>query len=312
MVEKIIDPVDPALIEQELTPERFLRRTNKADNVIYVVDAKCAPHTMREIGRLREISFRASGGGTGKACDIDEFDLMAPPCRQLLVWNPHKREIIGAYRFIAGNDIKTNADGSPRIAMGHMFKFSPVFMRDYLPVTIELGRSFVRPEYQSTHAGVKAIFALDNLWDGLGALTVVHPEMKYLMGKMTMYPAYRHDCRNLLLAFLNLYFPDPDVLVRPIDPLETNADEQELESFFAGNDFKEDYRRLNAYIRDHGINIPPLVNAYMSLSPKMRMFGTAINHEFGEVEESGIFFKIDEIANQKKSRHIDTYIKDSM
>lgn len=312
MVEKIIDPVDPALIEQELTPERFLRRTNKADNVIYVVDAKCAPHTMREIGRLREISFRASGGGTGKACDIDEFDLMAPPCRQLLVWNPHKREIIGAYRFIAGNDIKTNADGSPRIAMGHMFKFSPAFMRDYLPVTIELGRSFVRPEYQSTHAGVKAIFALDNLWDGLGALTVVHPEMKYLMGKMTMYPAYRHDCRNLLLAFLNLYFPDPDVLVRPIDPLETNADEQELESFFAGNDFKEDYRRLNAYIRDHGINIPPLVNAYMSLSPKMRMFGTAINHEFGEVEESGIFFKIDEIANQKKSRHIDTYKKDSM
>ena len=312
MVEKIIDPVDPALIEQELTPERFLRRTNKADNVIYVVDAKCAPHTMREIGRLREISFRASGGGTGKACDIDEFDLMAPPCRQLLVWNPHKREIIGAYRFIAGNDIKTNADGSPRIAMGHMFRFSPAFMRDYLPVTIELGRSFVRPEYQSTHAGVKAIFALDNLWDGLGALTVVHPEMKYLMGKMTMDPAYRHDCRNLLLAFLNLYFPDPDVLVRPIDPLETNADEQELESFFAGNDFKEDYRRLNAYIRDHGINIPPLVNAYMSLSPKMRMFGTAINHEFGEVEESGIFFKIDEIANQKKSRHIDTYIKDSM
>ena len=312
MVEKIIDPVDPALIEQELTPERFLRRTNKADNVIYVVDAKCAPHTMREIGRLREISFRASGGGTGKACDIDEFDLMAPPCRQLLVWNPHKREIIGAYRFIAGNDIKTNADGSPRIAMGHMFRFSPAFMRDYLPVTIELGRSFVRPEYQSTHAGVKAIFALDNLWDRLGALTVVHPEMKYLMGKMTMYPAYRHDCRNLLLAFLNLYFPDPDVLVRPIDPLETNADEQELESFFAGNDFKEDYRRLNAYIRDHGINIPPLVNAYMSLSPKMRMFGTAINHEFGEVEESGIFFKIDEIANQKKSRHIDTYIKDSM
>ena len=312
MVEKIIDPVDPVLIEQELTPERFLRRTNKADNVIYVVDAKCAPHTMREIGRLREISFTASGGGTGTACDIDEFDLMAPPCRQLLVWNPHKREIIGAYRFIAGNDIKTNADGSPRIAMGHMFRFSPAFTRDYLPVTIELGRSFVRPEYQSTHAGVKAIFALDNLWDGLGALTVVHPEMKYLMGKMTMYPAYRHDCRNLLLAFLNLYFPDPDVLVRPIDPLETNADEQELESFFAGNDFKEDYRRLNAYIRDHGINIPPLVNAYMSLSPKMRMFGTAINHEFGEVEESGIFFKIDEIANQKKSRHIDTYIKDSM
>ncbi len=310
MIEKIIDPVDSKLIEQELTAERFLRRTNKADNEIYVVDAKCAPCTMREIGRLREISFRASGGGTGKACDIDEFDLMDPPCRQLFVWNPREREIIGAYRFISGDKVKINPDGSPRIAMGHMFRFSPTFMRDYLPVTIELGRSFVRPEYQSTKVGIKAIFALDNLWDGLGALTVVHPEMQYLMGKMTMYPTYPHDCRNLLLEFLKLYFPDPDELVRPIEPLVTHADEEELRAFFAGGNFKEDYRRLNAFIRDRGINIPPLVNAYMGLSPKMRMWGTAINHEFGEVEESGIFIKIDEIAAQKKSRHIDTYFKD--
>lgn len=304
----IIPPVDVDLLKTELTPQRLLRKTNKADNEIYIVDSHTAPHVMREIGRLREIAFRASGGGTGKECDIDEFDTMDPPCRQLLVWNPDSSEIIGAYRFITGPDIRI-VNGVPRIATAHMFHFSDRFIHEYLPYTIELGRSFVRLEYQSTRVGSKAIYALDNLWDGLGALTVVYPQMRYLFGKMTMYPTYDRDCRNLLLGFLNLYFPDPDCLVRPIEPLQgTAGDDPSLSQFFLGNDFKEDYRRLNAFIRQHGINIPPLVNAYMSLSPTMRMCGTAINHEFGEVEESSIFFSIDEITDEKKNRHIQSYI----
>lgn len=307
--EKIIDRIDTHLIEQELTPERFLRKTNKAGNEIYVVDAHNSPNVMREIGRLREIAFRHAGGGTGKACDIDEFDLMEPACQQLLVWNPEAREIIGAYRYILGSNMRFNGDGAPDIAMSHMFRFSPTFIKEFLPSTIELGRSFVTPEYQSSRVGAKGIFALDNLWDGLGALTVIHPELEYLFGKMTMYTSYPVDCRNLLLCFLHLYFPDGDKLAVPIEPLDTGRDLKELTSFFVKNDFKEDYRRLNTYIRSKGINIPPLVNAYMSLSPTMRMLGTAINHEFGGVEESGILIKIDEIADTKKSRHIDTYKK---
>ena len=307
--EKIIDRIDTHLSEQELTPERFLRKTNKAGNEIYVVDAHNSPNVMREIGRLREIAFRHAGGGTGKACDIDEFDLMEPACQQLLVWNPEAREIIGAYRYILGSNMRFNGDGAPDIAMSHMFRFSPAFIKEFLPSTIELGRSFVTPEYQSSRVGAKGIFALDNLWDGLGALTVIHPELEYLFGKMTMYTSYPVDCRNLLLCFLHLYFPDGDKLAVPIEPLDTGRDLKELTSFFVKNDFKEDYRRLNTYIRSKGINIPPLVNAYMSLSPTMRMLGTAINHEFGGVEESGILIKIDEIADTKKSRHIDTYKK---
>lgn len=305
--EQIIDPIDIRLIEQELTPERFLRKTNKAGNEIYIIDAHNSPHVMQEIGRLREIAFRHAGGGTGKACDIDEFDTMHPACQQLLVWNPGDREIIGAYRFILGSNMQFDSNGSPIIAMAHMFHFSPQFITDFLPGTLELGRSFVTPEYQSSRVGAKGIFALDNLWDGLGALTVIHPEIKYLFGKMTMYTSYPVDCRNLLLAFLHLYFPDRDRLVTPIHPLDTGHDLNEVASFFVGNDFNTDYRRLNTYIRNKGINIPPLVNAYMSLSPTMRMLGTAINHEFGDVEESGILIKIDEIADAKKSRHIDTF-----
>lgn len=307
MAEKIIDPVSDEELLAELTPDRLLRPTNKGNNEIYIVDAHTAPAVMREIGRLREIAFRTAGGGTGKACDIDEFDTMTPPCRQLIVWNPEEREIIGGYRYITGRDIRLDDKGRPRIATSHMFDFSPRFINEYLPLTIELGRSFVRLEYQSTRKGARAIYALDNLWDGLGALTVVHPEIKYLFGKVTMYPSYSAECRNMILYFLSKHFPDPDRLVTPITALDTGMDIPAMEALFTGGTFKEDYKILNKAIRDHGYNIPPLVNAYMSLSPTMRMFGTAINDEFGDVEESGIFFAISEIFEEKKQRHIGTY-----
>ena len=307
MNQKIIEPLAVGLIEAELTPERFLRTTNKGGNELYVVTAHNSPNTMREIGRLREIAFRLAGGGTGKDCDIDEFDTMDPPCSQLVVWDPDSKLILGGYRFIRGCDIRLDSEGVPRIATSHMFRFSDEFISDYLPFTLELGRSFVRPEYQSSRAGAKALYALDNLWDGLGALTVVYPEIKYLFGKVTMYPSYSVDCRNMILYFLHKHFPDNDNLVTPIKPLEANIDIAAMEKLFVGDCFKEDYKILNKSIRDYGFNIPPLVNAYMSLSLTMRMFGTAINDEFGNVEESGIFFAIEEIFEEKKQRHIGTY-----
>ncbi len=307
MNQRIIDPVDQDLIEAELTPERFLRTTNKGGNMIYVVDAHTSPNVMREVGRLREIAFRLAGGGSGKACDIDEFDTMDPPCRQLIVWDPDSKLILGGYRFICGKDIRTDSHGRPRIATSHMFDFSEKFLNDYLPYTLELGRSFVRPEYQSSRAGAKALYALDNLWDGLGSLTVINPEIKYLFGKVTMYPNYTSRCRDLILFFLHKHFPDREGLVRPIKALSLDSDPAELAEIFTGSNFKEDYMILNSAVRNLGDNIPPLVNAYMSLSPTMRMFGTAINDEFGNVEESGIFFAVDEILDEKKRRHIDTF-----
>lgn len=309
MQETIIDPVDSKDIEAELTRDRLLRKTNKGGNEIYVVNAHSAPAVMREVGRLREIAFRHGGGGTGKSCDIDEFDTMPTPCRQLIVWDPDEKLILGGYRVLTGPEMERDADGVPNIAMSHMFRFSQTFLDKYLPNTMELGRSFVRIGYQSSRAGSKAIYVLDNLWDGLGALTVEDPNIKYLIGKMTMYPSYNVECRNMLLYFLNKHFPDREQLAKPIIPLETHTDEELMKSIFTSDSFKEDYRTLNAHIREHGINIPPLVNSYMSLSPTMRMFGTAINYEFGNVEESGIFFAIEEIFEEKKKRHIGSYVK---
>lgn len=307
MNQKIIDPIDTNLIEAELTPQTWLRDTNKGHNRIYVVEAAKAPNTMREIGRLRETAFRAAGGGTGKDCDIDMYDTMSPSCRQLIVWDPVERIILGGYRYITGSDMRFLPDGSPRIATSHMFRFSEKFVNEYLPNTIELGRSFVRTEYQSSRAGSKALFALDNLWDGLGALTVIHPETKYLFGKVTMYPSYSRECRNMILYFLEKYFPDNEQLVTPIQPLDTQMDTASLNALFSGGNFAEDYRILNKAVRSYGFNIPPLVNAYMGLSPTMKVFGTAINDEFGDVEETGIFLAISEIFEEKKQRHIGTY-----
>lgn len=303
----IIPPVDVLLIKQELSRDFFLRTTNKAGNEIYIFRAHEAPNTMQEIGRLREEAFRFYGGGTGKSTDIDDFDTDPEGYTQLIVWDPSQEAILGGYRFIFGNEVRILPDGRPHLATGEMFDFSPLFMKKYLPHTIELGRSFVSLPYQSTRMGSKSMFALDNLWDGIGALTIINPRMKYFYGKVTMYANYNREARNLILYFLDKHFHDYEELVRPTHPLPIEVDPNKMRELFPTNNFRANYRTLNKYVRSIGINVPPLVSAYMSLSPNMRVFGTAINHEFGQVEETGILIAVDQILEDKRERHILTF-----
>ena len=309
-MEEIIAPISKEILKSELTEDKKLRRTNKINNDIYIITAHNAPNVMKEIGRLREIAFRAGGGGTGLSMDIDEYDTMENPYRQLIVWNPESEEIIGGYRYILGTDVRMDEHGHPILATAHMFNFSQEFLNDYLPQTIELGRSFVTLEYQSTRSDAKGIFALDNLWDGLGALTVLMPNVKYFFGKMTMYPSYNRLGRDMILYFLKKHFGDKDKLVVPTEPLLLETDEKELATLFLEEDFKADYRILNREVRSLGCNIPPLVNAYMGLSPTMRVFGTGINYEFGNVEETGILIAVNEILEDKRIRHMDSFAKE--
>lgn len=309
-MQDIINPIDRALLKSELTKDKMLRRTNKSNNEIYIVTAHDAPHVMQEIGRLREIAFRYYGGGTGCPVDIDEFDTMENAYRQLVVWSPDDEQILGGYRFLCGSDVKFDETGKPLLATSHLFNFSDTFNTRFLPYTVELGRSFVTLEYQSTRSGAKGLFVLDNLWDGLGALSVIDPTLQYFFGKVTMYNTYNPQARNMILYFLSMHFPDPDGLITPIHPLETHTDLEKMKTLFKYDNFKDNYKVLNQEVRKFGINVPPLVNAYMSLSPKMRVFGTAINYEFGEVEETGILIAIDEILEDKKKRHIETYLKE--
>ncbi|WP_088655316.1 GNAT family N-acetyltransferase [Geofilum rhodophaeum] len=303
----LIPPVPTDLLEAELTKDIFVRKTNKGDNRIYDFSAHEAPNLLREVGRLRELSFRSAGGGTGKELDLDDYDTSEVPYRQLIVWDPSEKEILGGYRYIMGNEVKKNAKGEIEIATAKMFHFSEAFINEYLPYTIELGRSFVQPNYQSSKMGAKSLFALDNLWDGLGSLMVNNPFMKYFFGKVTMYTQSNQEARDLIRSFMGLYFRDKNKLVYPKNPVESTIPEEVVKALFSGQSYTEDYKILSKKVRELGENIPPLINAYMNLSPSMKSFGTAVNDGFGDVEETGIIITIRELYEAKINRHVNSY-----
>jgi hypothetical protein len=306
-MEDIVAALPKEMIEAELTRERFVRKTNKGNNLIYDFDAHESPILMQEVGRLREISFRMAGGGTGKSIDIDEYDSNPVPYRQLIVWDPDEKEILGGYRYIMGDKVAEAPETTHLLATSHMFHFSDKFIKEFLPQTIELGRSFVQPVYQSSKAGAKSLYALDNLWDGLGGLVVKNPKMHYFFGKVTMYTHYNQVARDYILGFMRKHFRDNDNLVYPYKPVELKLSQKELDEVFCNDTFADDYKVLNKKVRELNENIPPLINAYMNLSPSMKTFGTAINDEFGDVEETGIIIKIHDLYKAKVERHFDTF-----
>ncbi len=308
-MEAIIEPIDKRLLISELTPDKFLRRTNFGDNEIYIFKHADSPNLMREVGRLRELTFRNAGGGTGLACDIDEYDTGEKPYTQLIVWNPDDKEILGGYRYITGFDAPLDADGNPVLATSQLFYYSSEFKRNYLPYIIELGRSFVVPANQATTTSRRSLYTLDNLWDGLGALVVNHPEAHYFFGKATMYRHYNQEARNILLYFLNLYFGGNEELAHLINPLDLHFNLEKLKPMFSGNNYKADYQTLSRNVRALGERIPPLINSYMGLSPTMKVFGTSLNPYFGNVEETGLMVTIADIYPDKSERHIKTYTK---
>ncbi|MBC8486185.1 MAG: GNAT family N-acetyltransferase [Bacteroidetes bacterium] len=308
-METIIPPVDRVSLDKELTDELFVSETNNGNNKIYVFSHDQAPNLMRELGRLREITFRDAGGGTGKAVDIDMYDTMERPFKQLIVWSPEDKEIVGGYRFIVGKNVADDKNGNPVSPTAKLFKFSEKFKKEYWPVTFELGRSFVQPLYQPTVNLKKGMYSLDNLWDGLGSITLDNPGIRYFFGKITMYPDYDSFARDLILYFMHKYFPDNENLVTPFNPIKIQTRGKILKSIFNGANYDEDYRILAQKVRSLKENIPPLVNAYMNLSGSMKTFGTAPNPGFGDVEETAIIITIADIYDYKKDRHLTTYKK---
>lgn len=311
-MKQIIPPVDRQLILAELTPEKFIRNTNKGNNQIFLITAHDSPNVMREIGRVRELSFRVSGGGTGEEIDTDEFDYMEKPYKQLIVWNPQDQEIIGGYRFIHARDMKMGENGQPLIVTEHMFHFSDEFLKDYFPKTLDLGRAFVHPDYQSTKTHAKSIFAFDNLWDGLLVIPFFEPDTEYIIGKITIYPEYDELARTAIFYFLNHFLGDEKGLLVCKDPVfdQNTEPSAEIKEIFNGKDLDENYNNLLQYIRKRGVNIPPLINSYFKLSSQMKVFGTGINREFGDIYDTGSMICASQINQDKVARHIDSFLRD--
>lgn len=309
-MQAIINPIDKDILEAELNAERFVRNTNNGSNRIYVITHHDSPNVMLEIGRLREVTFRAAGGGTGLATDIDDYDTSASAYKQLLVWNPIDKEIVGGYRFIECGKADKDENNIFHLATTELFHFSDKFIKDYLPYTIELGRSFVQPRYQPSNENRKGLFSLDNLWDGLGAIVVDYPHIKYFFGKVTMYSHFDAIARDYILSFMYHYFPDHENLVTAIFPQPVKNDMSAFLKELDGLNYKDGHRVLNQHVRERDENIPPLFNSYMNLSATMKTFGTSRNEHFGDVEETGIMVTISEIYDTKKDRHIETYKRD--
>ncbi len=303
-MEPIIEPVETSLLEQELEGH-LLRPTNKAGNLIYDITAHECPNVMREIGRLREISYRDGGGATGKSMDIDKMDTMEKPYHQLIVWDPDNRRIIGGYRYLLGKEAQI-INGQPYITSAHLYHYSERFIRDYLPYTIEFGRAFVQPLYQTREAGVKALFALDNIWDGIGALVHNNPDLKYMFGKVTIYPDYNIEARNLIYTYLHQYHLGDQELMHPYHPLPI---EPITDSPFTGEDAQENYHILQHAVREKGTVIPPMFSAYLNLTNDLLFFGNAINDELANVYETGIMVEIPKIYAEKQERYINPYIQ---
>lgn len=306
-MEAIINPIDKNLLEKELTDEIFVRDTVSANNQIFIFTHHNSPNLMKEVGRLREITFRNAQGGTGKSLDIDSFDLAETPFKQLIVWNPEEKEIIGGYRFIDCKELDIDAEGNVLTPTARLFNYSEKFIKEYLPYTIELGRSFVQPEYQPSKNLRRGMYSLDNIWDGLGAIIAMHKDLKYLFGKVTMYSHFNAEARDLILYFMHLYFPDNEGLVMANRPMEYTHNTELFRPLFVGNKYAADFRILIKRVRHLGENVPPLFTSYMNVSPTMKTFGTALNDHFGAVEETGIMVTTKDIHIQKKERHIDTY-----
>lgn len=301
-ISHIIAPIDRDILKSELTDDKLVRKTNKLDNLVYIINHHNSPNVMREIGRLRELTFTLAGGGTGQEVDIDSKDTAENCYQQLIVYSPEDDEITGGYRFF---DCAKSVDPNQKeLSTAHYFNFSEKFVKEYLPYSIELGRSWVNPNFQPTFNPRKGLFALDNLWDGLGGIVVKHPHMKYFFGKVTMYTSYEEQAKRAVLGFMKTYFPDNEKLAWPINPIYTTVGQHEIVDLVKGLDFKEGFKILQKYCRERGENVPPLINNYMQLSPTMKSFGTATNLDFGGVEETGILISLADIFESKKERHL--------
>ena len=197
-------------------------------------------------------------------------------------------------------------DGQPYITSAHLYHYSERFIRDYLPYTIEFGRAFVQPLYQTREAGVKALFALDNIWDGIGALVHNNPDLKYMIGKVTIYPDYNIEARKLIYTYLHQYHLGDQELMHPYHPLPI---EPITDSPFTGEDAQENYHILQHAVREKGTVIPPMFSAYLNLTNDLLFFGNAINDELANVYETGIMVEIPKIYAEKQERYINPYIQ---
>ena len=304
---QLIEPVSRKLLREELTKDRLVRPTRIGSNEVYIFTAHKAPNLMQEVGRLRELTFRDAGAGFGTAVDIDHFDTDEYPCRQLIVWDPVADEIIGGYRFNIFHKFKGKPLRDIPLANKSLYSISKTFTFEYIPYLVELARAFIQPKYQPKFAGRKAAFSLDNIWDGLGALVVKYPFIRYFFGRLTFFSNYDPTVRDLAFYFFAKHLQGNPALLSAKKPFEFPTLLNDLEKVIGGSSIKDDFTKLNQAAKNHGTTIPPLVKSYFNVSGTLRVFEPVFDSYFASSYAAAILVTITDVYPAFIKRYITPY-----
>lgn len=285
----------PELIraEVEALPRELVLAETKA-YLVFAARAEQIPHVLREIGRLREITFREVGEGTGKEIDLDRFDSYYV---HLFLWHKQERELVGAYRLGKSDEI-LREHGKKGFYTSTLFKYGKKLLQRIGPA-LELGRSFVRPEYQKQHAPLML------LWKGIGAFVVRNPRYKVLFGPVSISNEYNSTSRRLIVSFLrqNKYVPKLARLVKPQSPLRRRRlhglDRKALRTL--GSDV-DGISSLVSDIEADRKGLPILLRHYLRLDGKM--LGFNVDAEFGDVVDGLVIVDLTETDRRILERYL--------
>ncbi|MEN3157268.1 lysophospholipid acyltransferase family protein [Alkalimonas sp. NCh-2] len=287
-------PEDRKVLKKAVEACQLLGET--ADNKqIYLYQHQGSSPILREIGRLREVAFRAVGEGSGKRRDIDPFDSWY---QHLILWDPKELDIVGSYRF-ADTAAVIAKHGQSGLYCDALFRFSSG-MQPYLAAGLELGRSFVQPKYWGKRS-------LDYLWYGIGAYLKQRPDIRYLYGAVSLSNSYPQAARDLMVYFYNLYFQHPASPAVSRHPYVLN--EQllpELRQQFCGNDYAADFSQLKHLLANMGLNIPTLYKQYSEICDAGGAYflSFGLDPDFSDCMDGLVLVDITKIKAHKKQRYM--------
>ncbi|MCT7554028.1 lysophospholipid acyltransferase family protein [Aliarcobacter butzleri] len=289
----IAHPVSKIDLYNELKKSPLLGQTNDGKK-IYLYDYVEDSIVLKELGRLREISFRKVGEGVNKKRDIDKYDVYY---QHIILYDKNELEIVGAYR-IGNSDMIFKEFGTKGFYSNTLFQFNDEFMF-YLQNSIELGRSFVQPKYWGTRA-------LDYLWYGIGAYVKANPNIKYMFGPVSISGAFPAIAKDMLVFYYNYYYSSEKNLVEARTPFSYSSHIHDIKEFFTLEDKKRDFKSLKIALSNIGVNVPTLYKQYseLTLDDGVKFLDFNVDKNFGDCIDSFILVEIDKIKDSMKQRYM--------
>ncbi|MFX4233096.1 GNAT family N-acyltransferase [Aliarcobacter butzleri] len=289
----IAHPVSKIDLYNELKKSPLLGQTNDGKK-IYLYDYVEDSIVLKELGRLREISFRKVGEGVNKKRDIDKYDVYY---QHIILYDKNELEIVGAYR-IGNSDVIFKEFGTKGFYSNTLFQFNDEFMF-YLQNSIELGRSFVQPKYWGTRA-------LDYLWYGIGAYVKANPNIKYMFGPVSISGAFPAIAKDMLVFYYNYYYSSEKNLVEARTPFSYSSHIHDIKEFFTLEDKKRDFKSLKIALSNIGVNVPTLYKQYseLTLDDGVKFLDFNVDKNFGDCIDSFILVEIDKIKDSMKQRYM--------